>query len=202
MGMIAPICYTIGHSDHPITDFIALLKKHAVTCLCDIRSTPYSKRHPQYNAEPLKRELEKHAIRYLYLGKELGGLPGSTGQNTSPAATRRPLQNGEGSSDSLSAPERVGVRLGEGRGEVSDGKTDTASRPVKGGEGGFSHGISLIAEELAKGETIVLMCAEKDPVDCHRSHLVAPALVAAGIAVRHIRYDGEIEKEQISLEFM
>ncbi|HSA32730.1 MAG TPA: DUF488 domain-containing protein [bacterium] len=145
------ICYTIGHSDHPLPEFIALLKKHAITCLCDIRSIPYSKRHPQFNAENLKAELPKHRIRYLYLGKELGGRP------------------------------------------------EPSARPVKGGEGGFSHGISRIVEELANGETIVLMCAEKDPADCHRSSLVAPALIEAGIAVRHIRYDGELEKEQCRL---
>lgn len=182
--MSVPICYTIGHSDHPIADFIALLKKHAITCLCDIRSTPYSKRHPQYNAEPLKRELEKHAIRYLYLGKELGGRPGST-LSSQPPLPSPPSSGGETALPSL--------HDGEGGPRAVD--------EVGSGTTRFSHGISLIAEELAKGETIVLMCAEKDPADCHRGHLVAPGLVAAGIAVRHIRYDGEIEKEQTSFSF-
>lgn len=150
--MTAPI-YTIGHSDHPITDFIALLKKHAITCLCDIRSTPYSKRQPQFNAENLKRELVKNGIRYLYLGKELGGL-----------------------------------------------RTDYDK--VRESEE-FKRGVMRVAEELAKGETLVLMCAEKDPADCHRSRLVAPGLTAASIEVRHILYDGALASErQTSLNFM
>ncbi|HOW50422.1 MAG TPA: DUF488 domain-containing protein [bacterium] len=156
--------YTIGHSDHPIGDFIALLKRYAITCLCDIRSTPYSKRHPQFNAENLKRELPKHGIRYRYLGKELGGRPPAT------------------------VPIPPSTCQGEGRGEVGTGRSEE-----------FNHGISLVAEELAKGETLVLMCAEKDPADCHRSHLVAPGLIAAGIAVRHILYDGELAVEQMTL---
>jgi len=39
--------------------------------------------------------------------------------------------------------------------------------------------------ELAAGERIVLMCAESVPWRCHRS-LIADALVARGVEVRHI----------------
>jgi len=40
---------------------------------------------------------------------------------------------------------------------------------------------------------LVLMCAEKEPLDCHRTILVARALVAQGVPVRHILSDGRIE---------
>lgn len=48
-------------------------------------------------------------------------------------------------------------------------------------------------ERLVRGAgefTIAMMCAEKDPADCHRTHLVAPALVARGVTIRHILADG------------
>jgi len=32
--------YTIGHSNHPIERFIDLLKMHAITAICDVRSQP------------------------------------------------------------------------------------------------------------------------------------------------------------------
>ena len=32
---------TIGHSTHPIGDFVALLRAHGVTAVGDVRSMPY-----------------------------------------------------------------------------------------------------------------------------------------------------------------
>jgi len=40
---------------------------------------------------------------------------------------------------------------------------------------------------------IALMCAEKEPLECHRTLLVARALVEHGVAVSHILADGSIE---------
>ena len=37
------------------------------------------------------------------------------------------------------------------------------------------------------------MCAEKAPLDCHRTLLVARALVERGVAVEHILADGGLE---------
>lgn len=47
---------------------------------------------------------------------------------------------------------------------------------------------------------IALMCAEKEPLDCHRTILVARHLVAAGAAVRHIHADGHLESQGEALE--
>ena len=44
----------------------------------------------------------------------------------------------------------------------------------------------------AKGR-ICLMCAEREPLDCHRCLLVARALAARGLAIGHILHDGTIE---------
>jgi len=64
--------YTIGHSNHNIDTFIKLLKKFNIDCICDIRSTPYSKYAEQFNREDLTEELKKNGIVYLYFGDEFG----------------------------------------------------------------------------------------------------------------------------------
>ena len=40
---------------------------------------------------------------------------------------------------------------------------------------------------------IALMCAEKEPLDCHRTLLVSQALVEDGVSVSHIHSDGRLE---------
>ena len=40
---------------------------------------------------------------------------------------------------------------------------------------------------------LALMCAEKEPLECHRTLLVARALVERGVAVEHILADGRLE---------
>ncbi len=67
--------YTIGHSKHSAEVFIELLKKYRIEVLVDVRSRPYSKLVPQFNKDNLKASLMANRIKYLFLGKELGGLP-------------------------------------------------------------------------------------------------------------------------------
>jgi hypothetical protein len=40
------------------------------------------------------------------------------------------------------------------------------------------------------------MCAEKEPLACHRTILVARHLGAAGLAVQHIHADGSLESHE------
>ena len=56
----------------------------------------------------------------------------------------------------------------------------------------FKAGISRVLKGAAE-HRIALMCAEKDPVTCHRTILVARALELAGAEIRHICQDGGIE---------
>ena len=46
---------------------------------------------------------------------------------------------------------------------------------------------------------LALMCAEKDPLECHRTLLVAQALVERGLSVCHILADGSLELHENSL---
>ena len=54
-------------------------------------------------------------------------------------------------------------------------------------------------QRLERGATryrIALMCAEKEPLDCHRTVLVCRHLAAAGWAIRHILADGSLEEHE------
>lgn len=65
--------FTIGHSTHPIEEFIAILKAHGVKTLVDIRTVPRSRHNPQFNRDTLPGSLADAGIEYCYLD-ELGGL--------------------------------------------------------------------------------------------------------------------------------
>lgn len=56
----------------------------------------------------------------------------------------------------------------------------------------FRQGIERLLE-LASTHRVAIMCAEKDPLDCHRTILVARELVKRGVSVAHILATGEIE---------
>jgi len=64
---------TIGHSTHPLEEFVAILKAHDVERLVDVRTVPKSRHVPQYNSEALAAELPARGIEYVHM-KELGGL--------------------------------------------------------------------------------------------------------------------------------
>ncbi len=68
-----PTITTIGHSTHPIDEFIALLKNYGIEQLVDVRTVPKSRHVPQFNSEALAEALGKQGIGYVHL-KELGGL--------------------------------------------------------------------------------------------------------------------------------
>ena len=66
---------TIGHSNHPIAHFLDLLKSQSVQVVADTRSHPYSEYATQFDQKPLKNTLEGEGVRYVFLGRELGGRP-------------------------------------------------------------------------------------------------------------------------------
>ncbi len=147
--------YTIGHSNHEITAFIALLRQHNVTALGDVRSHPYSRYVSQYSREPLKIALATAGIAYVFLGKELGA------RSNNPACYKQGRVQYE--------------RL--------------AKEPI------FLKGMDRIIQGLGRYR-IALMCAEKDPIECHRALLVARKLFEMGIEVKHILADGALETQE------
>jgi uncharacterized protein (DUF488 family) len=61
----------------------------------------------------------------------------------------------------------------------------------------FRAGIDRLLEAAAR-HRICLMCAEREPLDCHRCLLVARALAARGRVVGHILHDGTIEPHAVT----
>lgn len=144
--------FTVGHSNYSIEVFIALLQKHGVTALADVRSHPYSRYLPHFNQAPLKTALLNAKIRYVFLGRELGARP------SNPTC----YVNGKALYEKIAATEL------------------------------FSDGI----QRLLKGtETykIALMCAEKDPITCHRAILVCQHLRKFNLDISHILKNGDLE---------
>ncbi|GAB4208155.1 MAG: DUF488 domain-containing protein [Roseiflexaceae bacterium] len=66
------IVYTIGHSHHQIDAFLALLAGHGITCLIDVRSTPYSRIAPQFNKPALQKALKQQQVLYAHFDQEFG----------------------------------------------------------------------------------------------------------------------------------
>ena len=64
--------WTIGHSTHPLEEFIDWLKAHQIQTLVDIRRYPGSRRYPHFNKEALEASLPTKGISYHHF-EELGG---------------------------------------------------------------------------------------------------------------------------------
>ena len=151
--------FTIGHSNHPIGVFRGLLEEHRIDVLADVRSAPFSRRHPQFNQGELRRALRGAGVKYMFLGRELGAR----------------------SDDPLC---------------YVDGKVQYARLADKAD---FKRAIGRLVSGAGKGYRIAVMCAEREPLECHRTLLVAKALDGAGQAVRHILADGALERHEDTL---
>lgn len=67
------VIFTIGHSTHPLDEFIKLLQAHGIQAVVDVRTIPRSRHNPQFNEDDLKKSLREAHIRYKHI-KKLGGL--------------------------------------------------------------------------------------------------------------------------------
>lgn len=57
----------------------------------------------------------------------------------------------------------------------------------------FRAGLDTVEAEATR-RPVALMCAEREPLDCHRTLLVARRLAERGLPIRHILADGTIEE--------
>lgn len=142
---------TIGHSNHALPRFLALLQKADVTAVADVRSAPVSRFAPHFNKDRLARSLAEQGIAYVFIGKELGGRP--------------------------ELPELFS-------GGVADYEKMAVVPAFKTGIGRLITG--------AESHRVAIMCAEADPLDCHRCLLVGRALAEAGVDIGHILSSGQV----------
>jgi uncharacterized protein (DUF488 family) len=143
--------FTIGHSNHPIERFLELLRGHGIAAIADVRSRPYSRFVPHFSKERLARILAEEGIRYLFLGRELGGKPPR---------------------DEAPAPDYA----------------SRASQPE------FRAGIEHLLEAAGQ-RRIAVMCRERDPLDCHRLHLICRYAKPLAGPIHHILPNGAVEPQ-------
>ena len=150
--MSTPRIFTIGHSNHSLAQFLALIEGAGVSSVLDVRSQPFSRWVPHFNRKALEAALAENGVAYRYLGRALGGRP------VDPSLMR-------------------------------DGKPDYA---LMARSPEFATGLERVIEASA-ADRVALLCAERDPVDCHRFHLIGRELDARRIPVAHILASGAIE---------
>lgn len=67
--------YTIGYGSRSMSEFIDALHQYKIAYLIDVRSVPHSSYKKEFSKKPLANEVERHGIRYVFMGDLLGGKP-------------------------------------------------------------------------------------------------------------------------------
>jgi uncharacterized protein (DUF488 family) len=146
--------FTVGHSTHLLDAFLTLLRRHAITAVADVRSSPFSRFNPQYNRDALAESLSGAGIRYVFLGQELG-------------ARRAELDCYEG--------QKARYDL-------------IAQTPL------FRHGLDRVRCGI-ESYRVALLCAERDPLTCHRTILVCRHLRHTAGPIYHILECDKLEAQ-------
>mgnify|MGYP003951333895 CR=1 FL=1 len=85
--------------------------------------------------------------------------------------------------------EELGARRDEP--EAYEGLQATYERVAK--LPAFQRGLERVRTGVNRGMTLALLCAERDPLTCHRTILVSRHLLTYGFDVQHIHRDGHLE---------
>lgn len=88
--------------------------------------------------------------------------------------------------------EELGGRPEDPKGYRSDGLVDYRGRRKSRT---FAAGMERVLAELERGD-LALLCAEEDPLSCHRFLMICPELVAMGLEPLHIRKGGIQETQR------
>lgn len=88
--------------------------------------------------------------------------------------------------------EELGGRPDDPEAYASDGVVDYRARRRSYA---FRAGLERVEQELAQHD-LALMCAEEDPLQCHRFLMICPELVALGLEPLHIRKGAVLETQR------
>lgn len=153
--------FTIGYATKTIDSFVAALKKHGVTSVVDVRTSPFSAAFPMFNRDSLKSSLREHGIVYLSFSDEFGA--------------RRSEKNVYVDSYDMKTESLVK--------RVSFEKVYQLDI--------FKQGVKRIQNAYLKGHKVCFLCSEKRPSDCHRFIMVASYFKTLGFEVINIISDAE-----------
>lgn len=146
--------------------------------------TVYTVGHSNHSFETLARLLEAHAITAV------------ADVRSKPYSRRNPQYHRERFAEALKARSIAYVFLGLELGARSEDPDCYREGRVQYERLAlttlFRSGIARILDGAAR-HRIALLCAEKEPLDCHRTLLIARQLERKDAAVLHILADGRIE---------
>lgn len=154
--IIISCIYTIGYSAFSINEFIETIKNFGISCVIDVRSSPFSNYYADYNKDTLEKTLKEHNILYRNYANEFGA------HQTDPMFYS---------------------------GDIVD-----FDKFIKSDQ--FLEGVSKVNKGIERGYSFVLMCAEKDPIKCHRSIMLGKGFSDNGFDVRHIISKTELESQK------
>lgn len=117
-----------------------------------------------------------------------------------PASFRFPQFNGEGLEVNLRDAgfryeflgESLGGRPADARVYQANGTVDYFKRRKARD---FAAEVDHVVE-LSRGQVLALMCAEEDPLHCHRFLMICPELIERGVTPLHIRRGGVLESQR------
>lgn len=147
--------------------------------------------HSTHNAEAFLALLRQHGI------EALADVRSSPFSRFNPQFNREPLDQ------SLKAAGIRYVFLGKELGARTDDRSCYINGRVQYARlaqtARFQNGLDRVIQGAAKYR-VALMCAEKEPLECHRTILVARALAERGQSVLHIHADGHLETHEAAME--
>lgn len=148
--------FTIGYTAFQLEDFFGILKRYNINSVIDVRSSPFSKFHSEYNTDQLSLELKKRGFAYRNYKNEFGARQ----------SERKYYPHG-----------------------YLDFSLFTKSEA-------FRSGMKKIMNASEMGYRFVLMCAEKNPITCHRVIMVAREFYKEGYTVKNLLANGEFYTQE------
>lgn len=140
--------------------------------------------HSNHPLEHFIRLLRHHAITAI------------VDVRSTPYSRSNPQFNREGLKEALTAAGIAYVFLGKELGARSEDPVCYENGKVRYDRLAHTELFRKGLERVRAGSErfrLALMCAEREPLDCHRTILVAKHLAAQGFDVRHIHGDGRVE---------
>jgi len=67
--------FTAGFSNMSAERFLNNLRTYDIQTLVDVRSRPFARHTPHFNKDQIEALATRAGLRYVYLGRELGGMP-------------------------------------------------------------------------------------------------------------------------------